>query len=784
MDPTLDFMSRCLLEEEIDELNITAQKDDDALREIEKPFYEILGQKYPFSLDKQPVAPCQSEADISSTFCISKAPVGFNSTSKQAFLMDPTLDFISRYLLEEEIDELNITARKDDDALREIEKPFYEILGQKYPFSLDKQLVAPCQSEADSSSTFCISKAQVGFNSTSKQDFLMDPTLDFISRCLLEEEIDELNITAQKDDDTLREIEKPFYEILGQKYPFSLDKQPVAPCQSEADSSSTFCNSKAQVGFNSTSKISVHDSFIGTTPVMEFHKGIEEGLKFLPNINILATDIKEKMISVDNAEVKDENSVGFKLVEKENVRAKSRSMIKRSIDCRDLDTLEGPNRKMSMIYSEEPNTDDVYDRVLLDHGEDHMKEEIWGLREILQKEASSNCKKKQVQICVHSDLCTLLIHCSEAVAIYDLCRAQEVLSKIRIQSSRNGNGIQRLASVLADALEARLAGVGREYYHGLIAKQVSIPDISILKAYHLYLNAAPFARVSYGFSNHNILNAAKNARKLHVIDLGIRFGFQWPSLIQALAKREGGPPQLRITGIDFPEPGFRPAKRIKDMGRRFEEYARSFSVPFEYKAIASSQWELIHIEDLNINDDEVVIVNSMLRFKKVKDESFEIDSQRNRVLKLIREIKPRVFIFSDVCRSYSPNFLTRFRQVLSTYSVFFDLLDTTIPRGNKERQLPENMLFVHEIINIIACEGSDWIERPETLKQWQRRSLRAGFEQLSVDPYIVKECNDLVRNFYDKQYFIEEDENWLVEGWKGRVLFGVTAWKPKLDEGC
>ncbi|XP_078178719.1 scarecrow-like protein 14 [Carex rostrata] len=598
----------------------------------------------------------------------------------------------------------------------------------------------------------------------------MDPTLDFISRYLLEEEIDELNITARKDEDALREIEKPFYEILGQKYPFSLDKQLVAPCQSEAD-----------IGFNSTSKISMHDSLMGTIPVMEFHKGIEEGLKFLPNINILATNIKEKMISVDNAEVKDENSVGFKLVEKENARANLKSLIKRSTDCRDLDTLEGPKSKMSMIYSEEPNTDDVYDRVLLDHGEDHMKEEIWGQREILQKEASSGCK---VEIQGgHIDLCTLLIHCSEAVAIYDLRRAQELLSKIRIQSSRNGNGIQRLASVLADALEARLAGVGREYYHGLIAKQVSIPDISILKAYHLYLKAAPFARVYYWFSNHNILNAAKNARKLHVIDLGIRFSAQWPSLIQALAKREGGPPQLRITGIEFPEPGFRPAKRINNMGRRFEEYARSFSVPFEYKAIAS-QWELIHIEDLNIKDDEVVIVNSIVRFRKVKDESFEIDSARNRVLKLIRQIKPQVFIQGDLFRSYSSNFLTRFRQVLSTYSTFFDLLDTTIPRGNKERQLPENIFFVPDIINIVACEGSDWIERPETPKQWQRRNLRAGFEQLPVDPDIVKECSNLVRNVYDKRYFIEEDDNWLLQGWKGRVIVGVTAWKPKLDEGC
>ncbi|KAF3330390.1 Scarecrow-like protein 14 [Carex littledalei] len=160
----------------------------------------------------------------------------------------------------------------------------------------------------------------------------------------------------------------------------------------------------------------------------------------------------------------------------------------------------------------------------------------------------------------------------------------------------------------------------------------------------------------------------------------------------------------------------------------------------------------------------------MIRFKKVKDESFEIDSPRNRVLKLIRQIKPQVFIQEGLCRSYSSYFLTRFRQVLSTYSAFFDLLDTTIPQGNKQRQLPENMFDVPDIINTVVCEGSDWIERPETLKQWQRRNLRAGFEQLRVDPDIVKECSNLVRNVYDKRYFIEEDDNWLLRGWKGRHL--------------
>ncbi|KAJ3688350.1 hypothetical protein LUZ61_017514 [Rhynchospora tenuis] len=298
----------------------------------------------------------------------------------------------------------------------------------------------------------------------------------------------------------------------------------------------------------------------------------------------------------------------------------------------------------------------------------------------------------------------------------------------------------------------------------------------------MWIRAVPFSRVYNCFSNHNILNVARNAKKLHIIDFVINFGFQWPSLIQALSKREGGPPKLRITVVEHPQPGFRPAKRIEAVGQRLKEYARSFNVPFEYKGIPS-QLESICIEELNFNDDEVVVVNCFFRLREVKDETFAIDSPRDRVLKLIRQINPQIFIQAESNRSYSSFFLTRFRQVLSTHAVFYDLLDSTIPRGDKERQMPENVYFVPGIINSVACEGSHLTCKPETLKQWQGRNLRAGFEQLPVNPDIVEECKNLVKDGYDNRYFIQEDDSWLLQGWKGRnSLLVPTLYTPIL--GC
>jgi hypothetical protein len=300
----------------------------------------------------------------------------------------------------------------------------------------------------------------------------------------------------------------------------------------------------------------------------------------------------------------------------------------------------------------------------------------------------------------------------------------------------------------------------------------------MLKAYHLYLAACPFKRLSHFLSNQTILSMTKNASKVHIIDFGIYFGLQWPCLIRRLAKREGGPPTLRITGIDVPEPGFRPTERVEETGQRLAEYAKKFGLPFEYQAIAS-KWETIRAEDLKVGKDEVVIVNCLYRFRNLIDETVAVDSPRNRVLNTIRQVNPAIFIHGIVNGSYSvPFFITRFREALFHYSALFDMLEATVPRDDDQRRLMERDLFGREALNVIACEGSDRVERPETYKQWQVRNLRAGFVQSPLNQDIVIKAKDKVKDLYHKDFVIDEDSGWLLQGWKGRIIHAISTWKP------
>ncbi|XP_078170208.1 scarecrow-like protein 9 [Carex rostrata] len=295
------------------------------------------------------------------------------------------------------------------------------------------------------------------------------------------------------------------------------------------------------------------------------------------------------------------------------------------------------------------------------------------------------------------------------------------------------------------------------------------------------MTVTPFLRCTYAVAKITILQSVKKACTLHIIDFGIDFGFQWPCLIQELSEQKGSAVKLKITGIDFPLSGFRPSERVDETGRRLKEYAKSFGVPFEYHGIAST-WEDINIEDLKIDNDELLIVNSMYRFRQLGDETVALDCSRNQVLNLIRQLKPHLFLHGIVNGTYSPFFVTRFKQVMSHYASMFDILDTFIPRDNTVRYLIEREIMARQMINLIACEGHAWVERPETYKQWHLRNLRAGFEQVPVDPHIIEVCKKKFKEIHDKRYFVEEESYWLLQGWRGKTLHAISTWRPKEAE--
>ncbi|OAY38618.1 scarecrow-like protein 30 [Manihot esculenta] len=676
-----------------------------------------------------------------------------------------------------------------------------------------------------SNSVLSLSKSQDG---DSREDFdFSDVVLKYINTMLMEEDIEEKSCMFQESSAALQAAEKSLYELIGEKYPPPPTNCHSVPCldqnhknsyqkldsncftytssssstsdhrceykplkydsQSGAQSSHSYGNSTGVVveGFVSSPVSTISEIFSDSGSIKQFKEGFEEASKFIPNGSLI-TDLKSNSLFLKDLN-KESKDVAVKVVEKPEIGyVPDESRKKKNPHPEDLD-LEGErSNKQSAIYTESTVSSADFDTVLLSCGIiESAIPEAWQNGRSKNGQQNGQTKgtsvgkgrgKKQGSKRNMVDLRTLLTLCAQAVAADDRRNANDLLMQIRQNASPTGDGMQRVAHIFADGLEARMAGSGTQIYKAFMSKHTSAADV--LKAYHLFLAACPFKKLSNFFSNKTIMNVAQNAKRLHIVDFGILYGFQWPCLIQRLSSRENGPPELRITGIDFPHPGFRPAVRVEETGHRLSNYAKTFNVPFEFNAIAQ-KWDTIKIEDLKLDRDEVLVVNCVLRLRNLLDETVVVESPRNIVLNLIQKMNPDVFITGIVNGTYSsPYFITRFREALFHYSALFDMLEANVPREVPERMLIERDIFGWEAMNVIACEGAERLERPETYKQWQFRILRAGFRQLPLNQEIFAEVKKKVNELYHKDFVIDEDCQWLLKGWKGRIIYALASWKP------
>ncbi|CAO2180604.1 unnamed protein product [Urochloa humidicola] len=621
-----------------------------------------------------------------------------------------------------------------------------------------------------------------------------DLVLPVISRMLMEDtDDDELLLNQYPDHPSLLQAQRPFAQILsdaaaatdGESAAFAGATWPYDPeVLSGRLLLSRTCPPDGEHGGH-RGALAASDLFSGGQQQRvdmdmlnaAFLKGMEEASKFLPT-NLLSMDDWRKSSITAGNQVKKGISVSAG-----NSRGQKNW---RSWEWGDS-VLEAEAGRRSKITSPEPEeTGEAVDKLVID-GYDACMDEMKDLRIARIAEAEKKPTKKKGSSNEAVDLRTLLIHCAEAMS--SSCggggnhESTNLLSQIRRRSSPAGDATQRLVHCFAEALEARLAGSGGHVYRSLVAR----PPTSVVEyfeAYHLYLTACCFETMAYKFSGMTICNAVAGKKKVHIVDYGVGYGFQWPSVLAYMATWEGGPPAVRITGVDLPRPGFRPAARVEETGRRLGRFARELGIPFQFRAVVA-EWDTVSLSDLRVDPDEVLVVNSITSLGNTMDEGVDVDSPspRDVILGNIQKMRPDVFILCVVNGSHGgPFFPSRFREALSYYSAVFDMLDNGAAAVDSRRRLAvERDLVGRRALNVIACEGSDRVERPETYRRWQARSRRAGLRQLPLCPYIVQGLRDKVKKYYHKEFVIDVDREWVLQGWKGRILYAMSIWTA--DDG-
>ncbi|KAJ4704065.1 Scarecrow-like transcription factor [Melia azedarach] len=372
------------------------------------------------------------------------------------------------------------------------------------------------------------------------------------------------------------------------------------------------------------------------------------------------------------------------------------------------------------------------------------------------------------------DLKQVLIFCAQAVSDGDTSTAAGLMHALEQMVSVSGDPMQRLGAYMLEGLRARLEFSGSKIYKALKCEQ---PTSSELMSYmHILYLICPYWKFAYMSANVVIGEAVENERMIHIIDFQIAQGTQWVFLLQTLAKRPGGPPFVRITGIDDTQSIHARGGGLDIVGQKLSRVAASCNVPFEFHDAAMTGCE-VQREHLSILPGEAVVVNFPYVLHHMPDESVSTVNHRDRLLRLVKSLSPKVVtLVEQESKTNTSPFFHRFLETLDYYTAMFECIDVACPRDDKKRISAEQHCVARDIVNMIACEGAERVERHELLGKWRSRFMMAGFTPYQLSPAVTNAVYDVLKE-YNSNYRVAEHDGALYLGWRNRAMATSSAWR-------
>lgn len=390
-----------------------------------------------------------------------------------------------------------------------------------------------------------------------------------------------------------------------------------------------------------------------------------------------------------------------------------------------------------------------------------------------------------LEMAPHMDLKQLLGACAEIVSEADtvslsdrqvaISAAEALMEILEKMVSVSGEPSQRLGAYMLEGLRARLLSSGSIIYKKLKCKE---PTSSELMSYMGVLyQICPYYKFAYMSSNVIIGEAMENENNIHIIDFQIAQGSQWVSLIQALARRPGGPPYIRITGVDDSQSAYARGGGLPLVGQKLAQVAESCGVPFEFNGAAMSGCE-VQLEHLQVRHGEALAVNFPYILHHMPDESVSTTNHRDRLLRLVKSLSPKVVtVVEQESNTNTSTFYQRFIETLDYYTAMFESIDAARSRDDRQRISAEEHCVARDVVNIVACEGIDRVERHELFGKWRMRLAMAGFSPLQLSPSVGNAIKDMLKEYSSNYRLADFGNGALYLGWKNRALATTSAWR-------
>ncbi|KAI3676577.1 hypothetical protein L1987_86188 [Smallanthus sonchifolius] len=362
-------------------------------------------------------------------------------------------------------------------------------------------------------------------------------------------------------------------------------------------------------------------------------------------------------------------------------------------------------------------------------------------------------------------LLTLLLQCAELVSTNNVEEAKKMLLEISELSTPYGTAAQRVATYFSEAMSARLMTSYLGIYTTLPPiVTVSQTLIKMTSAFQVFNGISPFVKFSHFTANQAIQEAFEREDRVHIIDLDIMQGLQWPGFFHILASRPGGPPFVRLTGLG------KSLDALEDTGKRLSDFAEKLGLPFEFSAVTDKVGDL-KPERLNVSKREAVSVHWL------QHSLYDVTGSDSNTLWFLKRLAPKVVTVVEQDLSHAGSFLGRFVEAIHYYSALFDSLGSSYGEESEERHVVEQQLLSKEIRNVLAIGGPSRTGEVK-FSNWREKLEQCGFKSISLAGNAAAQASLLLGMFPSNGYTLVEDKGTLKLGWKDLCLLTASAWRP------
>jgi hypothetical protein len=381
----------------------------------------------------------------------------------------------------------------------------------------------------------------------------------------------------------------------------------------------------------------------------------------------------------------------------------------------------------------------------------------------------------------------LLNPCASAITAGNLTRIQHLLYVLHELASPAGDANHRLAAHGLKALT-----------HQLSSSSLSSPVSSITfastkpkffqRSLINFNDINPWFTIPNNIANSSILQIMSEqdpSTNLHILDIGVSHGVQWPTLLEALTRRSCGPPPLvRLTVIaptsDIIDQNIDTPFATGPLGYSFTSqllgFAKAMNINLQINRLDNQKVEDLNEQVINSSPDETLIVCAQFRLHNLNHKN---PDNRTEFLKVLRNMNPKGVILSENNMECSCNncgdFATGFSRRVEYLWRFLDSTSAAFKgRESEERRMMEGEA-AKSLINIA--------EMNEKKEKWCERMRGAGFVGNCFAEDTTDGARALLRKYDNNWEMRVEDKDGGCIGllWKGLPVSFSSLWKTN---GC